>query len=61
MILVRDLPTALGMDLNFYEHAMIGRNGPQEGCSAPMVDINDYDFKSSTDKIIKPEEYFINF
>ena len=25
-----------------------------------MVDVNNYDFKSITDKTVKPEEYFIN-
>ena len=53
MILVRDLFTALGLDINFYVNVIIGGDGPYKGCSAPMVDVRNYDFKSLTDKIVK--------
>ena len=60
MILGRDLLTTLGLDLKFSENIMIGGKGPYEGCSAPIVDLNYYDFRSITDKTVKPEEYFNN-
>ena len=45
MILGRDLITALGLYLKFSENVIIGREGPCEGCYAPMVDVRNYDFK----------------
>ena len=39
MILGRDLLTSLGIDLNFTHNVIIGREGPYEGYSEPMVDI----------------------
>ena len=60
MILGRDLLTSLGMDLKFYENVIIGGEGPYKGCSVPMFDIRNYNFKSITGKTVKPEEYFIN-
>ena len=38
---------------------MIGCDKPYEYCSAPLVDLSNYEFKSLTDKIVKPEESFI--
>ena len=55
MILGRDLLIALGLYLNFSEDIIIGGEGPYEGCSAPMVDLSNYDFKPLIDKIPKPE------
>ena len=55
MILGRDLLTALVMGLNFSENIFIGGEGSYEGCSAPMVDVSNYDFTSLTYKIVKPE------
>ena len=60
MILGRDLLTALGLDLKLSEKIIIGGDGTYEGCPAPMIDLNNYEFKSLTDKMIKPEESFIN-
>ena len=60
MILGRDLITALGLDLKFSENIVTGGKGPYERCSEPMVDVRNYDFKYLTDKIVKPEESFIN-
>ena len=60
MILGRDLLTSLGLDLNFYENVIIGGEGTYKGCSVPMVDIRNYNFKSITGKTVKPEESFIN-
>ena len=61
MILRRDLLTTLVLDLTFSENIIIGGEGPYEGCSAPMVDLSNYDFKSLTEKIGKLKESFINF
>ena len=60
MILCRDLLTVLGLALIFSENIIIGGDRPYEGCSAPMVDLSNYEFKALTDKIVKPEESFIN-
>ena len=60
MIQGRDPLTALGLDLKFYEHIIIGGDRPHEGKSAPMADVTDYKLKYLTDKIIKPEKSFIN-
>ena len=60
MILGRDLLTALGLDIRFSENIIIGGDGTYEGCSVPMVHLKNYEFKSLTDKIVKPEETFIN-
>ena len=59
-ILGRDLFTALGMDLNFSDNVISGGEGPFEGCSAPMVDVSNYNFNIITDKTVNPEESFIN-
>ena len=60
MILGRDLPTALGLDLKFSENVKIGGEGPYEGCPSTMVDVRNYNFKSIKDKTVKPEESFVN-
>ena len=38
---------------------MIGGDGPYEGCLSPTVDLRNYDFKSITDKTVKPKESFV--
>ena len=53
MILGRYLITKLRLDLNFSENIIIGDKGPYEGCSAPMVDLSNYYFKSLTKSIDK--------
>ena len=55
MILGIDLLTSLGLDLEFSENIIIGGDRPYEGCSAPMDDLINYEFKPLTDKIVKPE------
>ena len=60
MILGRDLLIALGIDHKFSERIIIGGGGPYGGCSAPMADVNDYEFKYLTNKIIKWEEFSMN-
>ena len=50
MILCRDLLTALGLDLKFFENLIIGSEGPYEGCSAHLADLSNYEFKSLTEK-----------
>ena len=60
MILGRDLLTALGLDIKFSDNVLSGREGPHEGCSAPMVDVSNYDLNIITAKIVRPEESFIN-
>ena len=42
MILVRDLLTALGLNLKFSESIIIGGEVPYEVLSAPMVDVSNY-------------------
>ena len=60
MILVRYLIHALGLDIKFSENIIFGGDVPYQGCSAPMVDLNNYKVKSLTEKIVKPEKSFIN-
>ena len=48
MILGRYILTALGLDLKFYKHIIIGGDGPYKGCSEPMADLTDYDYKPLT-------------
>ena len=60
MIPGRDLLTSLGLNLKFSENSIIGGEGIYEGCSAPIVDISNYKFKSIIDKPVKPEESFLN-
>ena len=60
MILGRDLLTVLGLYLKFSENVIRGGEGPYKGCSAPMVDVNNYYFNIVTAKTFKPEESFIN-
>ena len=50
----------MGLDLTFYENFISGREGPYEGCSAPMVDVSNYECNLIIDKKVKPEESFIN-
>ena len=52
MILVRDLLTALGLDLFFSENLIIGGEDSYKGCLLPMADFVNYDFKSLTEKIV---------
>ena len=60
MILGRDLLTSLGLDLKVSKHIMIVSEVTYVGCSSPMVDVSNYNFTYITDKILKPEESFIN-
>ena len=60
MILGIDLLTALGLYIKFSDNFIIGGEGEYEGLSAPMFDVSNYDFKSITDKTVKPEESFVN-
>ena len=55
MILGRDILTTLGLDLKFSDNVIIGGKGPYKGFSSHMVDISNYEFKSLTDKTVKPE------
>ena len=48
MIQGRDLLTALVMDIKYYENIVIYGEVPYEGCSSPMVDVSNYDFKPLT-------------
>ena len=60
IILGRNLLTTLGLDLKSFDSGIVGGDGPHEGCLAPMFDISNYDYKTLTDKIVKPEESFLN-
>ena len=55
MILGRYLPTTLGIYLKFSDDIIIFGEGPYKGCSAPMVDVSNYEFNIITAKIVKPE------
>ena len=44
IILCRDLLTRLGLDIKFSDHVIIYSVRQSEGFSAPMVDVNNYDF-----------------
>ena len=59
-ILGRGLLTILGLDLKFPKDVIIGGEGLYKGCLSPMVDVRNCDFKYITDKIIEPEESFVN-
>ena len=60
MIIGRDLLTNLGLDQKFPDNIIIDRERPFKGCSASMVDVKNYKFKSITDTPVKLEESFIN-
>ena len=60
IILGRYVLTALGLNLKCSGNVIHGVEGPYKGCSAPMVDVNNYDFNTLTTKTVKPEESFIN-
>ena len=60
MILGRNLPTTLGLNLKFSENIMIGGEGPYEGSSAIMVDVSNCKFTYITNKTVKSEESFVN-
>ena len=60
MNLGRDLLTALVLYLKFPDHVIIGGDKLYKGCSAPMAEVTDYDFKPLMVENIKPEESFIN-
>ena len=55
MILDREIITALGLGLEFYDNVMVGTKVPYEGCSATMVDVSSYDFTPMTDETVKLE------
>ena len=54
------LLNSLRLDLKFSENIVIGIEVPYKRLLAPMVDVSNYDFRTLIDKIVKPEEYFIN-
>ena len=59
-ILGRYLLNALLIDIILSKLIVIGNNGTFEGFSASMVCLIKYFFTSLIDKLVKPEEYFIN-
>ena len=54
MILGRYLLAALGLYIKFSKNVIHGRERPYKGCSAPMVDVNNYDFNTLKAKTVKP-------
>ena len=56
MIPGRDLLTALVLDIKFSGKSIPGREWPYKGCSAPMVDVSNYNFNIITAKTVQPEE-----
>ena len=55
IILERDLLNSMGLDIKFTENIMIGGDIPYKRCSAPMDNLSKREFKSLTDKPVKPE------
>ena len=55
IILCRDLPNALGLDIKFSDNVIIGGDWLYSGCSSHMIYVKKYYFKSLTDKIVKLE------
>ena len=55
MIMGRDLVTTLRLVIKFSKHIIIGSAVSYEGCLVSMVDINNYNFNTPMDKIIKTE------
>ena len=51
IILGGDLLTSLGLDINFYNQAIIDGYRLYEGCLAPRNNVNHYEFESLTDKV----------
>ena len=51
MIIGRDIITALVLYLKFSVYIIIGGDGSYKGCSAPMSDVTDCNFKPITEKI----------
>ena len=45
IIIGRDLLTTVGIDIKFSDNAIEWSEGPQQGCTPPMVILNNYDFK----------------
>ena len=59
--MVRDLLTALGLDLNFYEKFIEWGDGPYKGCTDLMVDMCTYEYTNLSWKgHVKPEESFMD-
>ena len=54
MVLGKDLLTTLVLDVKFSDNVKIGSEVTYEGCSAPMVDVTNYNFTFITDKTVKP-------
>ena len=59
MILGRDLLTTLGLDLKFYENVIHSGEVPYNGCSAPMVDVNNDHFNILTSKKLNRNNYLL--
>ena len=55
MILDRDIWTELGSNLNFSDHAIESDDKPLKCSTAPMVDLDKYEFKSLDIWNITPE------
>ena len=60
MILGRDLLAALSLDFKFSNRVVVGVKVPYKGCLETMVDVSNYNYSYLTDKIVKPEESFLN-
>ena len=52
MIIYIYLITSLVIDIKFSEHVTSGGVGPYKGCTEPMVDVNNYHFRSIPDKLL---------
>ena len=46
MILVRNILTALGLNIKFSDHVIEAYEGPLKGLTTPMADLDTYEFKN---------------
>ena len=60
MILGKDILTSLGLYLFIFNCVIKGGDGTFENCTAPMVDLGNYEFKNLDTGKLSPEEYFTN-
>ena len=55
MILVRDIPTNLGLNIKLSDRIIEAYYGPFKGSTSPMVDLGTYEFKYSNTGKFTPE------
>ena len=56
IILGRDIPNSLVLDLKLSKNIVIGNKGPYEVCLATMIDVSNYNFKPLREKYLKHKD-----